>query len=128
MEGRLLVRGGDAHEPGDLETEATALGDESVGLRGKHARLLRLLACIDFGEETGTAALPDHLAGERLSELRPVERLDDVEERHRFLHLVGLKGSDEMELEARCGSLEGGVFVRRLLNPVFPELLLSGGN
>ncbi len=118
----------DAHQPGDGEAQAAAEGDEAVDACRQHAGLLRLLAGIDLDEERRLALLPLHFAGQRLGELRPVERLDDVEQRHRLLHLVGLQRADEMELEPGMAGFEGGKFRLRLLHAVLAEAALPGGD
>ena len=57
-----------------------------------------------------------------------VDRLDDVEQRHRIRHLVGLQRSDEMQLDIAMGRLERRPFRACLLHPVFPERPLAGGD
>src|SRR6185437_12096165 len=106
MQRRLLRRRRNAHQPVDGESEAAASLDEAVGLGGRDPGLLRLGAGIHLDQELRASALALDLAPQRLGEPRPVERLDDVEERHGLLDLVGLQRADEMQHEIGMARLE----------------------
>ena len=59
MRRRVLILGGDAHQPADRQGHGAAGGDEVIGLIGKDAGLLGLGACVDLNEQLG--APPDRL-------------------------------------------------------------------
>src|SRR3984957_18610621 len=67
-----------AHHALERQAElVAAAGDEGVRFTGDDAGLLRLLAGVDLDVEARAAARPRRLAGQRLRQLRPVERLDE---------------------------------------------------
>ena len=97
-----LVQGRQAHQAGDRKPIGGAAAlQKAVGLLRQHARLLRLAAGIDLGEQQRGAALPGDLARQRLAQRGPVDRMDGLEQRHRLLGLVGLQRPDQMQLGAR---------------------------
>src|SRR5262249_25955687 len=87
--------------------------------------LLLLLARIDLDEAGGPTALLVHLAGECAGELLAVEAFEDVEEADGLGHLVGLQGTDEMELHAGLALPQGRLFARRLLHAVLAEAAMT---
>jgi hypothetical protein len=54
--------------------------------------------------------------------------MDAIEQRDRFIRLVGLKLADEVEFDAGMGFAQGRPLGGRFLHPVFPEHALTGGN
>ena len=128
VQGRLLVLGRDRHQAHDRQAEIVAAGgDEGVGIGRPDACLLRLLAGVDLDEAGRATPLARHLAGERLGELRPVERLDHIEQRDHVLDLVGLDRPDHVQLEVRPGGAGARPARLGLLHVVLAEHALAGG-
>ncbi len=126
MRRRFVLERRDAHQPDHVEAQRPALGDEGVGLHGRHAGLLLLLAGIDLHEDRQTPALLRHLLRQRLGQLGPVDALNDVEQRHRFLRLVGLQRADQVQFEIRPYRLQRRELALRLLHAVLAEHALAG--
>ena len=83
---------------------------KACGLARRDAGLLRLLAGVHLHEELRVRAAAFHLGRQRLGQLRPVERMDGVEQRHRVLRLVGLQRPDEMQLDGGDARAQRGQF------------------
>src|SRR5271156_2394970 len=85
-----LVLWRDAHQALEDEAKlAAAAGDEGVGVGRRDPSLLRLLAGVDLDIEPGLAAEALDRAGQGFGKLRPIQRLDHVEELGRLARLVG---------------------------------------
>ena len=67
-----------------------------------------------------------HLLSQSPRELGPIEGFDDVEQRDRFFHLIGLEMTDEMERGIWNLRFEQRPFVFRLLNAILPKLPVPG--
>ena len=114
-----------AHQPLDRQSlSPPAVGDEGVGLLGQDAAFLWLLARVDLNVQPDHAALPIHLAGENLDEPRPVNRLDDIKQRHGGGHLVTLQSADQSQFDDRTmlRPPPGGFF-----DPVLAEAAVASG-
>ena len=70
--------------------------------------------------------MPRHLPGELGGDLVAIDRLDDVEQRHCLLRLVGLQRSDQMQFDIGKFGLEDRPFRLGLLHPVFAEDAVAG--
>ena len=68
-----------------------------------------------------------HLLRQDLGEVGPVDGFDRVEQRHRFLDLVGLQRTDEVQAKVGEPGLERGIFRRGFLHAVLAEDALAGG-
>ncbi len=71
-------------------------------------------------------ALPGDLLRQLGGDLLAVDRLDHIEQRHRFLRLVGLQRADQMQLDIGKFGLQSGPFALRFLHAVFAEHALPG--
>src|SRR5260370_278400 len=89
------------------------------------ARLLRFLAGIDLDIAIRSAAQPRHFLGERGRQPLAVDRLDDVEQRHRLARLVGLQGADQVQIEVGIFRLQRREFLLRLLHAGLAEDTLA---
>jgi hypothetical protein len=54
--------------------------------------------------------------------------MDAVEQRDRFIRLVGLQLADEVQFDAGMRFAQRGPFAQRFLHPVFAEHALTGGD
>ncbi len=129
MGGRVLALWWDAHEARDRQRQIIAAEThEILGVLRGNTRLLRFLARVDLDEETnglsGGAFFERRLQGFRKT--RPVERLDAIEELHRFARLVGLQGADQMKLRIRIFADQLRPFGAGLLDSVFAEQAVAG--
>ena len=121
----LLLQGRNAHQPIDGKPESLAAErDESLRLAGNDAGLLRLFAGIDLHEEAQAPAGARHLFGERAREFRPVDGLDDVEQRDGVAHLVRLQRTDQMQLDIGIALFQRRPLADRFLDPVLAEAAL----
>jgi hypothetical protein len=100
--------------------------DEGDRLARIDAGLLGFGARIHLHEKLRRAALFLHFGGKCGGDLLAIDRLDRVEQRHRFLRLVRLQRADQVEVDARLFGLEAGPFRLRLLHPVLAEYALAG--
>ena len=90
------------------------------------AGLLRLRAGVHLYVELRRAALFLHLRRQRRRDLLAVDRLDHVEQRHRFPCLVRLQRSDQVQFDIRPVRFQAGPFRMRLLDAVLSEHALAG--
>ncbi len=90
-------------------------------LGGRAASLLRLLADIDLHEAARPAPALFHGLGEGGHEGRAVDGVDDVEQRHGLLGLVGLKLADKVELHIGILAPKVRPFGLRFLHPIFAK-------
>jgi len=86
----------------------------------------RHLAGIDLDEAGRPLAGAFHLLGEGRGQALAVDRLDDVEQRHRIPRLVGLQRPDQVQLEVGIFHLKDGKFFLGLLHAVLAEHPLPG--
>src|ERR1041384_6726281 len=100
--------------------------DELRRVLRSYPSLLWLFAGIDLDKQRRPAAAALHLCRKRVSKFRPVDRLYDVEQRHRLPHLVGLQGTDEMQFDIGEFLLQRSPFGLRLLQPAFAEHAMAG--
>jgi hypothetical protein len=127
MRTRIFLEGRDAHQPLDLQPVLTAAPlHEGHRLARVDAGLLLLQPGIDLDVEARAPALLVHLLGQFPGDLFAVDRLDDVEQRHRLLGLVGLQRADQMQFDVGEFRLQRRPFALRLLHPVFAEDALAG--
>ena len=61
-----------------------------------------------------------------VGQLRPVQGLDHVEQRHRLLDLVGLQRPDQVQFQVGKFAFQRRKFALRLLHPVLAEQALAG--
>ena len=98
--GRIVDRR-DAHQPGNRQTIGVAArSDKIIGVRRRDAGLLRLLAGVELHEQIRPAILLRDFLGQRFANARAVHRMDGIEQRDRFLGLVGLQRADQMQRKA----------------------------
>src|SRR5262245_39116810 len=99
MQTWFLVDRWKAHETDNVDTQfLTARTDEAVRLRRQYARLLRFLARVHLDEKFEQFLLLSHLLAYGPGKLRPIDRVDAIEQSNRVGGLVRLQGSDEMKL------------------------------
>ena len=113
VERRFLIKRGNAHQAGDIESGRSRSPDQPIGIPGKAPGLLLLLTRVDLDEAARSAPRSLHRLRENADEPRTVDALDDIEERHRLDRLVGLQCTDQMEFNAvmlfpQCRPLRGG--------------------
>ena len=84
------------------------------------------LAGVHLNKEAKGLSLPRHLFRKDAGELRAVDRLYNVEKGDRLLRLVGLEGTDEVELDIRVALFQRRPFAHRLLHAVLPEDPVAG--
>ena len=117
-----------AHQPGHGQPAGLAArGEEGIGILRQHAGLLRLGAGIYFGKQQRRAALLLDFLRQGLAQAGPVNGMNGVKQRHRFLGLVGLQRSDQMQLDAGMRGHQRRPFVLGLLHAIFAEDVLAGG-
>ena len=63
---------------------------------------------------------------QRLGEFRAVQRMNGVEQRHRFTHLIGLQGTDQMQVDIGELGFQLRPFRFGFLNPVLSENAVAG--
>ena len=118
----------DAHEPDHGQHQIVpAPRDQRIEAIRQDSGLLRLGPGIDLNEAVRTAALALHLAGQRSSQLRPIDRMDGVGDGHRVADLVGLQRADVVKRGARPFGAERLPFLARLLHPVLAIGRVAGG-
>jgi len=101
---------------------------KGLGLAGRDAGLLRLLAGIDLDIADGVPSELVHLGLQALGERVAIDALDDVEQRQCLADLVGLQGADEMQDDIGMARLDRRPFRLRLLHAVLAEAALSRGD
>ena len=125
---RGIVGGGrNAHQALQRQLQRAGVRHQRIQVGRKHAGLLRLLAGIDLNEQARRMARAIPLRRQRIGQPDAVQALDAVEQRRRFLDLVGLQGPDQMQFQIGIVGLELGKLGLRFLHPVFTEQALSGG-
>ncbi len=99
----------------------------SAGCLLRHdAGLLRLLAGVDLDEELQAPPLLRHLLGDGLGDLRPVDGVDGIEQRHRLPGLVGLQRPDQVQLDVGVALAQGRPLGLGLLHAVLAEQAVAG--
>jgi len=122
MRHRLFMERRDAHQPLDFEMPLIpALPEKCVNLAGQKPRFLGFSPCIDLHEKPRQFLPPSRALTSARASFSSIERLDDIEESESFLKLVGLQGSDEMQIDIRVFRLESRPFADRLLHAVFVQ-------
>lgn len=117
-----------AHQAVDFQVAFIAgKGEQGLKSSRRDTGLLRLLTGIDLDEQARTTPDPFHGRRKRTGEFRPVERLDDVEQRHGIAGLVGLQRADKVQLKIRIRRPPMRPATMRLLNAILPEDALTGG-
>lgn len=103
-----------------------AFRDEAVGVSHAHTGLLLFIPSIDLNEKFKLPLLLCQFLGNGLGNPWPVYGVNHIEKPYRFGGLVGLQGTDKMQLQAWRGCPQGRPFASRFLDPVFTERLLPG--
>src|SRR5262245_30196810 len=100
MRAGIFLQRRNAHQALDGEAvNVAAARHEGDGLGRLDASLLRLRARVDLHVELRRLALLLYFLGDLAGDLVAVDRLDRVEQRYRLPGLVGLQGTDEMQLD-----------------------------
>lgn len=111
MRRRRFVRGRNAHKPPDRKLEPfPAKRDECGRFVRTYPGLLRFLAGVHLDEQQRNALSAIELGTERMRELRPVERMNGIEQRDRLADLVALQWPNEMKLQIRIIIFKGRPF------------------
>ena len=127
MRGRRFVRGRNAHESFDRQFQLfAAQRDEGRCILRRYTGLLRLLARVDLNETGRSLAYAIDLCPQGLCELRPVERVDDVEQLNSLAHLVALQRADQMKLDIREFRFESRPFRFGFLHAVLAIDAMTG--
>jgi hypothetical protein len=127
MRRRGIVDRRDAHQAGNDEAIFLAAAcNEGVGLAGRDAGLLRLLAGVQLDEQFRAFVLRIDFLGQRLAQAGPVDRMDGVEQRHSVLCLVGLQRADQVQRNSGMGRNQRRPFRLGFLHAIFAEHALSG--
>ncbi len=128
MQRGFLRDGRDAHETRRRQTTLSADRlQEGVDLRRRHARLLRLFARVDLDVKARRAPFVSHRLCERPRQLHPIEALNDIEQGDGVAGFVGLQRPDQAQLEVRVCGAARRPSGDRLLDAVFAENPLTGG-
>lgn len=128
MRGGIFIRRRNAHQALDIQTMGVARGlDQGVGLIGQDAGLLGLSASVDLDQNAGRTAQLGRRDRQGPRQFFAVQRLDDVEQGHRVLSLVGLQRADQAKLQPRQVRQTVGPTAFSLLHPVFAEHPLARG-
>ncbi len=121
-----IPSGGTAISPATGSPAARGAVEQRRQVAERDAAFLRLVADVDLDEAVGALARRRDCRRERIDQRRPVDRMDDVEQRHRVARLVRLQLADEVEADARPCRDQRRPFRRRLLHPVLAEAALPG--
>ena len=127
MRRRRLLEGRNAHQAGDRQTDKSS----------RHA-LMKASACSGstpafcgsapvFTCTNRSGCLSGFLdfLRQRLADARPIDRMDRVEQRQRFLRLVGLQRPDQMQREIGMALADRRPFAFGFLHAVFAEGFLA---
>ena len=119
---RLLVDRRNAHQAAHRQRQLLSAGPhQAIGLFRHDAGFLRLFAGVHLDEQLRAAPLIACRLGNRAGEIRPVHRLDHVEQADGAANLVTLKRADQMQDEIGEIAPERRPLRFRFLNPVFAK-------
>ena len=123
-----LFNGRNAHQPFDGQIEiSAAMAHEINALPYRKARFLGFVTGIDLHIKRRPAAGFLHRLDQGARQLLAIQRFDDVKQGAGVFRLVGLKRSDEAQLQIRVGCTAIAPASLRLLHPVFTKNALAGG-
>ncbi len=124
---RRLVEWRDAHQPGNRQAVIVPAGaQERIRIFGQDAGLLRFGAGIDLDEQRGRASLLADFLRQRFAQARAVDRMNGVEQRHRFLRLVRLQRPDQVQRQPVVTRPDLRPFGLGLLHAILAEHPLAG--
>lgn len=122
----VFVSRRDTHQSGNAQTMLiTARRDEPVSVGRQCAGLLRLLTRIDLQVQIRVTPLRLDLTGKHPRKLDPINRMNGIKKGDRVFGLVGLQGSDQVDLRIWKGSLQPRPFLLSFLHSVFTKEALS---
>jgi hypothetical protein len=123
----LLVERRNAHQAFDRQAEPiAALYDERVRLGGHDSGFLRFLAGVDLDQAGRATPGVFHFLGQGLSEPRPVDRFDHIENRNGVTHLVRLQRPDQVQGEIRKLLAQDRILCLRLLDAILAVDAMTG--
>ena len=99
---RSIIHGRNAHQARYVQSMlVSAFRDETVGISDTHAGFLLFIAGIDLNEKFKLPLLFCQFLGNGFRNPWPVYRVNHIEKLHRFGGLVGLQGTNKMQLQSR---------------------------
>ncbi len=127
VRGGVVAIRGDAHQAPDRQVGLTAGSDEAAGVGRQAACLLGFGARVDLDEQGRRPATFLGQSGQCIDKAGTVDTVDGVEEFDGRAGLVGLKRSDQVKFDPAEFGRECRPAALRLLNSVFAEDALPGG-
>ena len=127
MRRRRFLERRDAHQAGDCQTVCVAAflaGRRRRPAAARRPSAARAPVLISTNSSGCLSCFCDFL-GQRLAQAGAIDRMDGVEQRHRFLRLVGLQRADQVQLEVRMLLAQRRPFRLGLLHAVLAEHALA---
>ena len=118
----VLLRGRDAHEPGNPQTVfIPAALNEGISLLRQRAGLLLFLPGVHLQKQIRITPLVCNFLCQNPRQLWSVNGVDGIKQRHRITRLVGLQWADKVQRDIVIGLLQLRPLLLRFLHTVLAE-------
>ncbi len=129
MRAWIILQWRNAHQPYDVEAVGLPAKMQEIIHAFRHdSSFLRLAARVHLHQAAQRAALLLAFLGNCFGNLRPVDGLDHIKQRHCFCSFVALQGPDQVQFEIRVFGPQARPFGLGFLHPVFTKDTLPGGD